>query len=51
MSGQACSGNPLSISGDFVILSIQLKQVKSREPTRGLEPLYCSSYECAVRGC
>jgi hypothetical protein len=24
---------------------------KKREPTSGLEPLTCSSYECAVRRC
>src|SRR5215213_993028 len=24
---------------------------KNREPTSGLDPLTCSSYECAVRGC
>jgi hypothetical protein len=30
---------------------IQIEQADLKEPTSGLEPLTCFSYECAVSGC
>jgi hypothetical protein len=32
-------------------LDVLVSGTEHREPTSGLEPLTCSSYECAVSGC
>jgi hypothetical protein len=34
-----------------VFIPVACKHAQKREPTSGLEPLSCSSYECAVSGC
>ena len=43
--------SPRSVSEDSFTSSIALIYADYGEPTSGLEPLTCSSYECAVKGC
>jgi hypothetical protein len=50
-SSYCCPIAAKSPSFVLIILTFMRDLQAKREPTSGLEPLTCSSYECAVNGC